>query len=85
MCSSDLIPGNPPDGNSIVEQDHAANPAYADGFADGEAYRTRRQAPPAYLLSGFDDYAQGFQAGFYTGEALRPRLGTVPRRRRDDE
>ena len=26
-----MIPGNPPDGNSIVEQDHAANPAYADG------------------------------------------------------
>ena len=43
-----MIPGNPPDGNSIVEQDHAANPAYADGFADGEAYRTRRQAPPAH-------------------------------------
>lgn len=44
---------------------------YADGFADGEAYRSRRQRPPAYLLWGFDEYAQGFQAGFY-GENAEP-------------
>jgi len=41
---------------------------YADGFADGEAYRSRGQKPPAYLLWGFDEYALGFQAGF-RGEA----------------
>lgn len=39
---------------------------YADGFADGEAYRARRQQPPAYLLWGFDEYSQGFQAGFHS-------------------
>ena len=38
---------------------------YADGFADGEAYRARKQQPPAYLLWGFDEYSQGFQAGFH--------------------
>lgn len=38
--------------------------SYADGFADGEAYKSRRQTPPAYLLWGFDEYSQGFQAGF---------------------
>ena len=43
---------------------------YADGYADGEAYRARRQQPPAYLLWGFDEYAQGFQAGYY-GEPSR--------------
>jgi hypothetical protein len=49
---------------------------YADGFADGEAYRSRKQQPPAYLLWGFDEYSQGFQAGF-NGEAahLPPGLG----------
>ena len=43
---------------------------YADGYADGEAYRARRQQPPAYLLWGFDEYAQGFQAGYH-GEPSR--------------
>jgi len=38
--------------------------AYADGYADGEAYRVRRQRPPGYLLWGFDEYSQGFQAGY---------------------
>ncbi len=46
---------------------------YADGFADGEAYRARRQRPPAYLLWGFDEYAQGFQAGYNTEGILPPR------------
>jgi hypothetical protein len=45
---------------------------YADGYADGEAYRARRQQPPAYLLWGFDEYAQGFQAGFYDEPARLP-------------
>ena len=45
---------------------------YADGYADGEAYRARRQQPPAYLLWGFDEYAQGFQAGFYGEPAHTP-------------
>ena len=47
---------------------HGWTIAYADGYADGEAYRARRQQPPAYLLWGFDEYAQGFQAG-YRGES----------------
>ena len=47
---------------------------YADGFADGEAYRARRQQPPAYLLWGFDEYAQGFQAGFHGEAAMHPQF-----------
>ncbi|MCC6535337.1 MAG: hypothetical protein IT531_22540 [Burkholderiales bacterium] len=42
---------------------------YADGYADGEAYRARRQRPPGYLLWGFDEYSQGFQAG-YKGDSM---------------
>jgi len=53
---------------------HGWTLAYADGYADGEAYRSRRQRPPAYLLWGFDEYAQGFQAGFYGEGQARPRL-----------
>lgn len=45
---------------------------YADGYADGEAYRARRQQPPAYLLWGFDEYAQGFQAGYHGESAPLP-------------
>ncbi len=44
--------------------------SYADGFADGEAYKARRQQPPAYLLWGFDEYSQGFQAGFNSESVL---------------
>lgn len=47
---------------------------YADGYADGEAYRARRESPPAYLLWGFDEYAQGFQAGYYGDAEAPPRL-----------
>jgi hypothetical protein len=49
---------------------HGWSISYADGFADGEAYKARRQQPPAYLLWGFDEYSQGFQAGFNSGDAL---------------
>ena len=42
---------------------------YADGYADGEAYRARRQQPPAYLLWGFDEYAQGFPTWLRTSSA----------------
>ena len=59
--------------------------AYADGYADGEAYRARKQAPPAYLLLGFDEYAQGFQTGYYGEAGLRPRLDARVTIRRDDE
>lgn len=44
--------------------------SYADGFADGEAYKSRRQTPPAYLLWGLDEYSQGFQAGFNSENVL---------------
>ena len=48
---------------------------YADGFADGEAYRFRKQRPPAYLLWGFDEYSQGFQAGFHATGPLGSSTG----------
>ena len=35
---------------------------YADGYADGEAYRARRQQPPADLLSRYEEYAHGVPA-----------------------
>lgn len=43
--------------------------SYADGFADGEAYKSRRQLPPAYLLWGFDEYSRGFQDGYRSDDA----------------
>lgn len=45
---------------------------YADGFADGEAYKSRAQQPPAYLLWGFDEYSLGFQAGFHGEANIQP-------------
>jgi len=51
---------------------------YADGYADGEAYRARRQQPPAYLLWGFDEYAQGFQAGYHGEPSRLPPSGDLP-------
>ena len=53
---------------------HGWTITYADGFADGEAYRSRGQQPPAYLLWGFDEYAQGFQAGFHGEAEMQPRF-----------
>lgn len=50
---------------------------YADGYADGEAYRARGQKPPAYRLWGFDEYSRGFQAG-YRGELAAPALDVRP-------
>src|ERR1700674_1163539 len=59
----------------LGEQDRVASLTYADGYADGEAYRARNQNPPAYLLLGFDEYAQGFQAGYHGDSGLKPKLG----------
>ena len=59
----------------LSEQDRVANLTYADGYADGEAYQTRKQSPPAYLLLGFDEYAQGFQAGYHGDSEQEPKLG----------
>lgn len=53
---------------------HGWTITYADGFADGEAYRARGQQPPAYLLWGFDEYALGFQAGFHGEADIQPRF-----------
>ena len=47
-----------------LARQHGWTLSYADGFADGAAFRVREQRPPAYLLWGFDDYAMGFQGGF---------------------
>jgi len=58
---------------------HGWTITYADGYADGEAYRARRQKPPAYLLWGFDEYAQGFQAGYHGDAEIQPRLELSPR------
>ena len=59
----------------LSEQDRVANLTYADGYADGEAYQTRKQNPPAYLLLGFDEYAQGFQAGYHGDSGPSAKLG----------
>lgn len=37
----------------------------AEGYADGETYRTRGEKPSAYAQIGIDEYCQGFRAGYY--------------------
>lgn len=64
---------------SELARTHGWSIMYADGYADGEAYRFRGQCPPAYLLWGFDEYAQGFQAGYYVDGHAPSRLGRANR------
>ena len=45
---------------------------FANGYADGEATRSRKTAVPVYISVARDEYAEGFRAGFYGRVSSRP-------------
>src|SRR6185295_20189385 len=58
----------------VVSDRYGCSIAYAQGYLEGEALRTRGAPPSHYALVGIDDFAVGFRAGYF----LRNRRRSVP-------
>ena len=50
--------------NALSEQ-YGFSIAHAEGYVEGEAFRSRGEAPSTYALVGIDDFAAGFRAGYF--------------------
>ena len=51
------------------DADNTWTSAFANGFTDGQAARSRNQSLTAYVRVGIDDYARGYRQGFYNRTA----------------
>lgn len=63
------------------DADNSWTSAFANGFTDGQAARSRNQPLSAYVRVGIDDYARGYRQGFYnrtTPAARAPRPSSRP-------
>ena len=58
----------------IVSDQYGCSIAYAHGYLEGEALRTRGAPASDYALVGIDDFAVGFRAGYF----LRNRRRSAP-------
>ena len=58
----------------VVSDRYGCSIAYAQGYLEGEALRTRGAPASHYALVGIDDFAVGFRAGYF----LRNRRRSVP-------
>ena len=58
----------------VVSDRYGCSIAYAQGYLEGEALRTRGAPPSDYARVGIDDFAVGFRAGYF----LRTRRRSVP-------
>ena len=53
----------------FAEADKSWSSAFADGFVDGQAARSKNQRLRAYVRVGIDDYARGYRQGFFNRTA----------------
>ena len=52
-----------------AEGDNSWTSAFANGFTDGQAARSRNAPLSAYIRVGIDDYARGYRRGFFNRTA----------------
>ena len=58
----------------LLSDRHGCSIAYAQGYLEGEVFRSRGELPSDYARVGIDDFAVGFRAGYF----LRNRRRSVP-------
>lgn len=52
---------------------------YERGYLHGERSRELNEVPPKYVMTGIDEYAFGFRAGYFAGIRATPSAGHVDR------
>jgi hypothetical protein len=57
---------------TVLAQQNGWPMMFANGYSDGEASRKRQVPVPAYIRVAIDEYAEGFRAGYYDRQVVRP-------------